>query len=205
MRLGLTGGIGSGKSTVAQMLVDEGAALVDADACSRAVTAAGGAAIAPLRQAFGDAFIQADGALDRERMRELVFREPEAKRTLESIVHPLVGQAIATQARDAIAHGHRWVVFDVPLLVESGRWRQQVDRVLVVDCSPQTQIDRVIARNGLGRSAVEAIMASQAPRARRLAAADYVICNDGLSLQGLRDEVRALRPILAAHGGDAPA
>lgn len=203
LRLGLTGGIGSGKSTVAQMLVDEGAALVDADACSRAATAAGGAAIAPIREAFGADFIGADGALDRERMRELVFREPGAKRTLESIVHPLVGAAIAAQASDAIRRGHRVVVFDVPLLVESGRWRQQVDRVLVVDCSPDTQVARVMARNGLQRAAVEAIIASQAPRAQRLAAADCVVCNDGLSLDELRTQVRSVWQHLMQASGAA--
>ena len=196
LRLGLTGGIGSGKSTVAQMLVGLGAALVDADACSRAATASGGAAIDPIRAAFGDDYIGADGALARERMRELVFRDPQAKQRLEAIVHPLVGRAIDAQARAAVAGGHRVIVFDVPLLVESGRWRQQVDRVLVIDCSPETQIARVMARSALERTAVQAIVAAQATRAQRLAAADAVICNDTLSMQALRDEVSALWTLL---------
>lgn len=198
LRLGLTGGIGSGKSTVAQMLVDCGAALVDADACARAVTAAGGAAIHAIRETFGAGYISPDGALDRERMRELVFRDPPARQRLESIVHPLVGQAIATQAAEAMQAGHQVVVFDVPLLVESGRWRQQVDRVLVVDCAPRTQVERVVARSGLTPEAVQAIMATQATRERRLAAADAVICNDLLSLSALRAEVQALWTLITA-------
>lgn len=199
MQLGLTGGIGSGKSTVARMMVNEGAALVDADACSRAATAAGGAAIAPIRETFGDAFIGADGALDRERMRQEVFHDPDARRRLESIVHPLVSQAMRAQARHAIDQGHWLVVFDIPLLVESGRWRQEMDGVLVVDCSPETQIARVITRNALTRSTIEAILASQASRERRLAAADCVICNDGLSLEALQAEVNTLLALLAAR------
>lgn len=194
MRVGLTGGIGSGKSTVARMLVELGAALVDADAIARGVTAAGGPAVPEIRLAFGDAFINADGALDRERMRALAFNEPGARQRLEAIVHPLVGQETARQAQEAVASGHRCLVFDIPLLVESGRWRQQVDQVLVVDCSAETQITRVMARSGLAREAVQAVIAAQAPRAVRLAAADCVICNEGLSLVQLQREVASLAP-----------
>lgn len=192
LRLGLTGGIGSGKSTVARMLVQAGAALMDADAIARSVTAAGGAAIAAIRVAFGDSLIGADGALDRDQMRTLAFADATAKKRLEAIVHPLVGQETARQARQALDDGHRLLVFDIPLLVESGRWRQQLDRVLVVDCAPSTQVGRVTARSGLTREAIEAIIATQAPRTLRLAAADCVIFNDGITLDELGHQTRLL-------------
>lgn len=191
--LGLTGGIGSGKSTVAAMLAEHGSAVVDADAIARSVTAPGGAAIAAIAQAFGAELITAQGALDRERMRALVFSDPDAKRRLEAIVHPLVSQETERQAQAAIAQGRRSVVFDVPLLVESGRrWRQRVQRVLVVDCAVATQVERVMARSGLAQAEVERIVASQASRAQRLAAADIVIHNQDLTLPALREEVRQL-------------
>lgn len=187
--LGLTGGIGSGKSTVSAMLVELGAALIDADANARSVTVPGGAAIAPIRAQFGDALITAEGALDRARMRELAFRDPAAKRQLEAIVHPLVGELGRQQLEAARAAGHACVVYDIPLLVESGRWRALLDAVLVVDCRPETQVARVMARSGLTEEAVRAIMAAQASRAERLAAADTVIYNDGISLDALRNAV----------------
>jgi len=188
-RVGLTGGIGSGKSTVLRMLAELGAAVIDADAISRATTAAGGAAIAAIAQRFGSDFIDAEGALDRDRMRELAYADPQARRRLEDIIHPLVGQESARQVHAALDAGVPCIVFDIPLLVESGRWRAQVDRVLVVDCSPETQVERVVARSGLEPQAIRAIMAAQAPRALRLAAADIVICNDGISLDHLRHNV----------------
>ena len=189
VRIGLTGGIGSGKSTVLQMLVDRGAAAIDADAISRATTAPGGAAIPLIARKFGADFIAADGGLDRARMRERAYAHPESRRELEQIIHPLVGEEIARQVDAALAAGARCIVFDIPLLVESGRWRRQVDRVLVVDCEPETQVTRVAARSGLGPDEVRAIIAAQAPRALRLAAADLVICNEGLTLEALRYEV----------------
>lgn len=189
MRVGLTGGIGSGKSTVLQMLSQLGAAVVDADAISRATTAAGGAAIAAIARHFGAGFITPEGALDRARMREHAYADPHARKQLEEIIHPLVGQESARQVQAALDARVPCIVFDIPLLVESGRWRAQVDRVLVVDCAPQTQVERVVARSGLEPQAVRAIMAAQAPRALRLAAADMVICNEGLSLDQLRDNV----------------
>ncbi len=192
LRLGLTGGIGSGKSTVAAMLAQHGAVLIDADAIARTVTAPGGAAIDPIRAAFGTHFITADGALDRNRMRELAFGDGAAKQRLEAIVHPLVGQAIERQAGAAVDSGSACSVFDIPLLVESGRWRRQLDQVLVVDCSTLTQITRVMARSSLSRPAVEGVMAAQAPRALRLGAADCVIFNDGITLDQLRSEVAQL-------------
>jgi dephospho-CoA kinase len=185
LRIGLTGGIGSGKSTVLQMLVDRGAAAIDADAIARSVTAPGGAAIPQVAAQFGAAFVAADGGMDRERMRQLAYTQPESRKKLEAIVHPLVGAEIARQAQAALDAGARCLVFDIPLLVESGRWRAQLDRVLVLDCSPATQVARVVARSGLAPAQVEAIIAAQAPRALRLAAADDVICNDGISLSQL--------------------
>jgi dephospho-CoA kinase len=205
LRLGLTGGIGSGKSTVAALLAARGAAVVDADAISRATTAAGGAAIEALRTAFGPEAITADGALDRARMRHWVFADPSARQRLEAIVHPLVAEETDAQTRRAVAAGAACIVYDVPLLVESslakregGRrpWREQVDRVLVVDCMPATQIERVMARNGLTRAEVEAIIAQQASRAQRLQAADHVICNEGISVTELGAQITRLAALL---------
>ncbi|MEO5672165.1 MAG: dephospho-CoA kinase [Ramlibacter sp.] len=190
LRVGLTGGVGSGKSTVLQMLAELGADVIDADLISRSTTAAGGAAIAAIAQRFGADFIAPDGALDRNRMRDHAYADPQARKHLEAIIHPLVGQESARQVEAALAADARCIVFDIPLLVESGRWRAQVDRVLVVDCSPQTQVDRVVARSGLSSDAVRAIMAAQATRAERLSAADVVICNEGISLAQLRDNVQ---------------
>ena len=192
LRIGLTGGIGSGKSTVARTLVACGAALVDADAISRAVTAAGGAAMKEIAAQFGGQMVTADGAMDRDRMRQLAFDDPPAKRRLESIVHPLVSQETLRQYERAAAAGCACVVFDVPLLVESGRWRQQLDQVLVVDCGEATQLSRVMARNGWPREAVEKVIAGQASRAQRLSAADICLYNDGLPLDALDARVRRL-------------
>lgn len=196
LRVGLTGGIGSGKSTVLQMLANLGAAVIDADAISRTTTAPGGAAIEAIRLTFGDVFISPDGALDRAKIREHVYADPAARKNLEAIIHPLVGAESARQVEAALQAGVACIVFDIPLLVESGRWRAQVDRVMVVDCAPQTQVDRVVARSGLKPDEVRAIMAAQAPRALRLAAADIVICNDGLTLEELSQIVRLAAPRL---------
>ena len=189
-RLGLTGGIGSGKSTVASMLAAKGAAVIDADAISRSLTAPGGRAMAAIAQTFGPHMIDAQGAMDRQAMREAVFQDPQAKQQLEAIIHPLVSQITAEQAQAAVQSGHRVLVFDVPLLVESGeRWRKQVDRVIVVDCDAETQRQRVMARSGLAAEEIDRIIALQASRAQRLACADLVILNQGLSLSQLESKV----------------
>ena len=189
LRVGLTGGIGSGKSTVLRMLEELGAAVIDADAISRTVTAPGGAAIGAITAQFGQDFIDAAGAMDRSRMRDHVYANPQARHQLEAIIHPLVAAESASQVQAAIDAGACCIVFDVPLLVESGRWRQQVDQVLVVDCNVQTQVDRVVARSALTAQQVEAIVAAQAPRALRLGAADVVVWNESLTLEELRAEV----------------
>lgn len=192
VKLGVTGGIGSGKSTVATMLKHCGAALIDADEIARSVTAAGGAALSALRSAFGADFIGADGALDRARMRALVFADATAKQRLEAIIHPLVGAEIAHAAAQAHHAGHRLIVFDIPLLTESPRWARQLDAVLVVDCREQTQIDRVQTRSGLTGDAIRAIMATQSSRTTRRAAADFVVYNDGLALSDLQTKARQI-------------
>ena len=188
-RVGLTGGIGSGKSTVLGMLRELGAAGIDADAISRAVTAPGGLAIDTIRTTFGADFITPDGALDRVRMRDLAYAEPSSRQRLEAIIHPLVGQEVARQEAAAEAADAPCIVYDIPLLVESGRWRARLDRVLVVDCEPATQVRRVVARSQLTAEAVTAIIAAQAPRGLRLAAADLVICNEAFTLEELRSVV----------------
>ena len=192
LQLGLTGGIGSGKSTVAQMLAARGAAVIDSDAIARSVTAANGSAMPAIAQEFGKEFVAPDGSLDRDRMRALVFSDPSAKLRLEAIVHPLVGIATQAQAQAAVQAGHTLLVFDVPLLVESTRWRKLVDKVLVVDCLESTQITRVMARSGLTREAVEKIIRAQATRVQRLAAADITLFNEGLHLEQLQQSLDAL-------------
>ena len=187
--IGLTGGIGSGKSTAAQSLVALGAHLVDTDAIARALTLPGGAAIPALAAEFGADALTADGALDREKMRRLVFADPGAKARLEAMLHPLIG---AEASRRAAASGGRPVVFDVPLLTESSHWRARVDRVLVIDCDEATQAARVAQRPGWTEEAARRVIAQQAPRAARRASADAVICNEGLTIAQFQAELRAL-------------
>lgn len=192
LHVGLTGGIGSGKSTVGQMLASFGATLIDADQISREATSPGGAAMPEIAQTFGPQYITADGALDRDRMRALAFSRPDARKQLEAIVHPLVGRETQARAQAATAAGQRLIVFDVPLLVESGHWPRKLDTVVVVDCPTETQITRVTLRSALAREAIEGIMASQASRNARRAAADVVVYNDNLSLDALQAQVHAL-------------
>jgi dephospho-CoA kinase len=189
LSIGLTGGIGSGKSTVARLLVNCGAFLVDTDAIARALTLPGGVAMPALAAEFGAGMVAADGSLDRERMRERVFADPEAKGRLEAILHPMIGAE--TQRKAALA-GAQPVVFDVPLLTESAHWRERVDRVLLVDCREATQVERVMRRSGWTADAVQRVIALQATRTARRAIADAVIFNDGLSQAALAGEVRSL-------------
>jgi dephospho-CoA kinase len=174
--VGLTGGIGSGKTTVADMFAARGAAIIDTDLIAHQLTAPGGAAIPAIRVQFGDAFLTGEGAMDRATMRHRVFSEPAAKARLEAILHPLI--RIETERAAQQAQGS-YLIFVVPLLVESGSWKDRLSRVLVVDCAEQTQIHRVISRSGLSEQQVRAIIAAQASRTSRLAAADDVIDNDG--------------------------
>ncbi|MBK6293564.1 MAG: dephospho-CoA kinase [Rhodoferax sp.] len=192
LRIAITGGIGSGKSTVARLMVNLGAALIDADALSHELTARGGAAIVPITEQFGASVLTQDGALDRSVMRTRVFGDPQARRTLELIMHPLVGQLASERGRDAERAGFRCVLFDIPLLAESSGWRQRVDRVLVVDCDHDTQIERVMNRSQLTRTTVEAIIAAQATRQQRLRCADCVLNNTQDSLETLATEVKQL-------------
>ena len=193
-KLGLTGGIGSGKSTVAAILVELGASLSDADAISRALTASGGAALPAIAKAFGPSLIHSNGALDRDLMRAKVFADPAAKLQLEAIIHPLVRQELVRQMEAAQNAGAPCVVCEIPLLVESGHWKPLMDQVLVVDCSEQTQIQRTMARSGMTAQQVQAIIQNQATRAQRLAAADVVVVNDGVTQDELRAEVARLAP-----------
>jgi dephospho-CoA kinase len=188
-RIGLTGGIGSGKSTVAAILVQLGAVLVDTDAIARELTAPGGRALPELARAFGEAVIGPGGALDRDQMRARVFADAAQRKRLEGILHPLIGAESDRRAQAAAQHP---IVFDVPLLAESAHWRRRVDRVLVVDCDESVQVQRVMQRSGWTEDAVRRVIAQQAPRERRRAIADALIHNQGLTLAQLQAEVAAL-------------
>jgi len=174
--LGLTGGIGSGKTTVANLFAELGASLVDTDLIAHQLTSPGGIAIPEISRQFGQEFILPDGAMDRGKMRERVFNHPEEKARLEAILHPLIRNE-TQKAADSAAGAY--IIFVVPLLVESGSWKNRVSRVLVVDCAEQTQIQRVMARSGLTAQQVQAIMSTQVSREKRLQAADDVITNEG--------------------------
>ncbi|MGX4641669.1 dephospho-CoA kinase [Massilia sp. SYSU DXS3249] len=193
--VGLTGGIGCGKTTVADMFGALGASLVDTDAIAHALTAPHGAAMPALLAEFGAGFATPDGALDRAKMRALVFADPGARARLEAILHPRIREATAAAA--AIATGP-YVIFVVPLLIESGTWADRVARVLAIDCSEKTQVARVMARNGLDEAQVRAIMAAQVSRAQRLAAADDVIVNDD-GLEALAPQVERLHAFYLAE------
>ena len=188
--IGLTGGIGSGKSAVAAHWVALGAHLIDTDALAHTLTRPGGAAIAALREAFGPEVLDAAGALDRERMRRLAFTDVSAKRRLEGVLHPLIG---AEALRLAAESSSPAIVFDVPLLNETSVWRTRCDRIAVIDCSEATQIERVVHRSGWDADQVRRVIAQQTPRAIRRAIADAVIDNDGArTLQQLRIAAHAL-------------
>ncbi|MDO9024459.1 dephospho-CoA kinase [Zwartia sp.] len=189
-KLGLTGGIGSGKTHVANLLACWGATVIDTDLIAHQLTAPGGAAIEAIRDAFGDALIDAAGALDRARMRELVFADASRRTELEGILHPRIAQEVIRQAAEATGI---YSVFVVPLLIESGRWRDRIDRLCVVDCEEETQIARVQARSAIPIETIRRIMEAQATRAQRLAAADDIIANmEGTSLVELEKQVLVL-------------
>ncbi len=173
--VGLTGGIGSGKTTVANMFAARGAAVIDTDEIAHALTRPAGKAMPAIAAQFGREFIAADGAMDRSRMRQAVFADPAARQRLEAILHPLIREECEQAARAARGD---YLMFVVPLLVESGNWQTRVSRILVVDCTEQQQLARVMARNGLDETQVHAIMATQATRTQRLAAADDVVVNE---------------------------
>jgi len=189
-KLGLTGGIGSGKTKVANLLAGWGASVIDTDLIAHSLTAPGGQAIDPIRQIFGAEAIEPSGALNRARMRDLVFADPDQRVKLEAILHPLIAQTVRQEAE--LSQG-LYIVFVVPLLVESGRWRQQIDRLCVVDCDQATQIERVQSRNGIALATVQKILAAQATREQRLAVADDVIDNSkAVSLDALEKQVLVL-------------
>ncbi|SFD62671.1 dephospho-CoA kinase [Massilia yuzhufengensis] len=186
--VGLTGGIGCGKSTVADMFAALGASVIDTDQIAHALTAPHGAAMPALLAEFGDDFATPDGALDRAKMRALAFSDASARARLEAILHPRIRAATAAAA--AIASGD-YVIFVVPLLIESGNWRERVTRVLAIDCPEALQVARVMARNSMPESQVRAIMATQVTREQRRAAADDIIVNDD-GLDALRPQVALL-------------
>jgi dephospho-CoA kinase len=186
--VGLTGGIGSGKSTVADLFAAHGVPLVDTDLIAHRITAPHGVAMPQIAAEFGDPFVAADGSLNRARMRTLVFSDDGARKRLESITHPLIRAETEREWNEAQGP---YVIVVVPLLVESGSWKTRVNRVLTVDCSVDTQISRVMSRNGFSREQVLAIIARQATREARLAAADDVIDNDNAPLDALKAQVDA--------------
>ena len=189
--IGLTGGIGSGKTAVSNQLGKLGAGIIDTDVIAHQITAAHGSAIESIREHFGSDYIDANGALNRAKMRTLVFANPEAKKALEAITHPLIRQETIKQAFQKAKGGAPYLVFVVPLLLESGTWIDLIDRLVVVDCTVETQISRVMQRNNLPRAEVEKILQSQVSREDRLAHADFVIENQG-SLDQLIVEVNQL-------------
>ena len=173
--VGLTGGIGSGKSTVARLFAERGVAVIDTDEIAHALTAPGGAAMPAIRERFGACVIAPNGALDRQAMRQLAFADPACRQALEAILHPRIR---AEADRLVAAAASDYVLLAIPLLVETGGYRDRLQRVLVVDCEEATQVSRVVARNGLAEAEVRRILAAQASRAQRLAVADDVVRND---------------------------
>ena len=199
--VGLTGGIGSGKSAVAHLFAGRGVAVIDTDAVAHALTAPGGAAMPGIRAEFGAGVAGVDGALDRSAMRAMVFADPSARKRLEAILHPMIRSECERQLlASSIRADFSYAILVVPLLIESGDYRRRVNRIAVVDCAEPTQIARVMSRNGLARDEVERILAAQATRAERLAAADDVIDNDG-PLAALPPQIERLhRQYLACSG-----
>ena len=201
--IGLTGGIGSGKTAISDLLAKFGAGIVDTDLIAHQMTAPHGAAMALIEEQFGPNFIAADGALNRDKMRSLVFTKPEARKSLEAITHPLIRQETIRQGLDLSKKGVPYLVFVVPLLIESGSWMELIDRLVLVDCPKETQIQRVMQRSNLPREDVERILAAQARREERLKHADIVIKNQG-SLKDLEVEVQNLHQKLLQFQKDQP-
>ena len=189
--IGLTGGIGSGKTAVSNLFAQLGAGIVDTDLIAHQITAPGGKAIPLIRDHFGSEFIDNGGALDRAKMRSLVFQNPEAKKALEAITHPLIRQETLRQAGQLTDAGLPYLLLVVPVLIESGAWIDQIDYLVVVDCPEETQIQRVMHRSNLSRTEVEAILKAQASRQERLALANAVIDNQG-KLSELKTAVQEL-------------
>lgn len=192
--IGLTGGIGSGKTTVANLFANHGAHIIDTDEISHQLCAPGGQAIALIKTAFDDSFIKASGALDRAKMREFIFTNPKARKKLEDILHPLITQVAMSQAA---TNTGIYPIFVVPLLVESTHWAQRVSRITVVDCQESSQIKRVMARSKLTEQEVRAIMSTQVQRDARLAAADDIVTNDG-NIDQLTQQVSQLHSLYCA-------
>ena len=197
--IGLTGGIGSGKSEVAKRLASLGATVIDSDQIAHDITVPHGAAIAPIQARFGPDLLAADGSLDRSKMRRLAFNDPSVLQSLEAITHPLIHAETLRQASQAHQNGALYLVFMVPLLVESGYWPQIIDHLVVVDCPPELQIARVMQRSKLDRSQIEQIMSKQASREDRLAAADTILLNDG-GLDKLIPQIDALHQLIIKNG-----
>ena len=195
--VGLTGGIGCGKTTVADRFAELGAAVIDTDVIAHSLTAPHGAAMPALLAEFGEDFATPDGALDRAKMRALVFTDATARARLEGILHPRIREATAAAA--AIATGD-YVIFVVPLLIESGSWRERVTRVLAIDCPEETQVARVMARSGISEEQVRAIMAAQVTREQRRAAADDIILNDA-GLDALYPQIELLHAMYRSQAG----
>lgn len=186
--IGLTGGIGSGKSTVAKLFAEHGAGIIDMDDIAHRLTAPDGKAMDVIRREFGEAYVSDDGSLDRARMRELVFQEPSARKKLESILHPMIRQEAWDQA---MRLKKDYVIFVIPLLTEQPVWQEMASRILVVDCPEELQIQRVMLRSGMLRQQVESIMATQATRTERKAIADDLILNNN-GVENLSVEVSRL-------------
>ena len=204
-RVGITGGIGSGKSTVTTQLKSLGAGVIDADAISRHLTSSHGEAMNAIVEKFGDEYQLADGSLDRSRMRELVFNQKDRRKELEQILHPLIQNEMKNQFETMKTNGIKLVVFDLPLLAESSKWRKNLDKIIVVDCSVETQVSRVLTRDvqnnnrttPMTRDLVINIIASQASRKDRLKLADVIILNDEITRQQLNDEIGQISEYLS--------
>lgn len=186
--VGLTGGIGSGKTAVSDQLAALGAGIVDTDLIAHQITAPNGAAIPSIQKQFGSEFIDSSGALDRGKMRALVFSDPQARAALEAITHPIIREETARQAQQLIANKAPYLVFVVPLLIESGNWQSLLDLIVAVDCPEETQIERVMHRSKLPQNELEGILKAQVSRQTRINHADIVIENQG-TLDDLKAEV----------------